>query len=138
MPDFIVQYWAEFLFGILAAFLLAKMNKLSKLEQDNIKRQKTDFRKEIVDSFTEADSDIKKDIQALTLKMEALGKGILSMQGDKFKRQCEKLLDEDHTITVKEYEQCINDHDAYNGLGGNHEGDLLFDSVVKKFEESHK
>ena len=68
--------------------------------------------------------------------MEALSKGLLSIQGDKFKRQCRRLLREDHAILLEEYEQCIADHDAYNGLGGNHGGDLLFDSVVEKFEAS--
>lgn len=66
--------------------------------------------------------------------MEALNKGLLSIQGDKFKKQCRFLLRHDHIITLEEYEQCIADHDAYNGLGGNHSGDLLFDSVVEKFE----
>lgn len=66
--------------------------------------------------------------------MEALNKGLLSIQGDKFRKQCRFLLRNDHNITVDEYEQCIADHDAYNSLGGNHSGDLLFDSVVEKFE----
>ena len=140
MIDFIVHYWVEFVFGGIAAFLIAKINRLQTLEKDSAIQEKKDFREQIIsevhDSFTEADTDIKKDIKELHERMEALSKGLLSIQGDKFKRQCRRLLRDDHAILLEEYEQCIADHDAYNGLGGNHGGDLLFESVVEKFEAS--
>lgn len=41
----------------------------------------------------------------------------------------------DHTITIEEYQQINEDHEAYHALGGNHNGDALFDLVRKKAEK---
>ena len=36
-------------------------------------------------------------------------------------------------ILPEEYEQLESDHVAYNGLGGNHKGDSLFEQVTAKY-----
>ena len=54
------------------------------------------------------------------------------MQGKNFKSDCRRLLDENHEITLDEWEEIDADHEAYNGLGGNHRGDELFELVKKK------
>jgi len=66
--------------------------------------------------------------------MSHLKAGLLSMQGKEFKAECRKLLDENHQITLDEWEELDADHEAYNGLGGNHRGDQLFEMVKKKAE----
>ena len=78
----------------------------------------------------------KTEIKAIKSMLGALTQGVLSMHGREFKNRCWELLDEDHEITLDEYEDISADHDAYNALGGNHEGDRLFDLVKKKFEKS--
>ena len=61
---------------------------------------------------------------------------MLSLQGRTFKNNCRRLLDLDHEITLEEYEEISKDHEAYNSLGGNHNGDELFLLVRKKVEDS--
>ena len=55
------------------------------------------------------------------------------MQGKVFKGDCRRLLEPNHIITEEEYEDIVADHKSYNGLGGNHIGDSLFLSVMKKW-----
>jgi len=55
-----------------------------------------------------------------------------------FYDECRRLLDPNHVITLDEYEQFNKDYEAYKALGGNHRGDILYKSVVVKFEESLK
>ena len=62
--------------------------------------------------------------------------GLLSIQGRDFKRHCRELLDDEHEITLDEWEQIDADHEAYNGLGGNHKGDQLYELVKKKVENN--
>lgn len=55
------------------------------------------------------------------------------MQGKVFKADCRRLLEANHIITEEEYEDIVNDHNSYHNLGGNHIGDSLFLSVMKKW-----
>lgn len=91
------------------------------------------------DEWLQADIEIKhqfnSDVQTLNNTMKALTKGILSIQGRQFRQQCRYLLAVDHVITIEEYEEFENDYAAYKGLGGNHTGDALHDSVVEKFHK---
>lgn len=73
------------------------------------------------------DQNLKDDIRRLK-------KGVLSFQGFMFKSHCRELIDSEREITLKEYEDIAAEHEAYNGLGGNHEGDVLFALVKQKFE----
>ena len=49
---------------------------------------------------------------------------MLSIEGRAFRTECRKLLEPDHVISLKEYEAIVSEHETYNRLGGNHEGDL--------------
>ena len=62
--------------------------------------------------------------------------GMLAIQGRNFKNDCHKLLKPDHVIFYKEYEQLVSDHTVYNKLGGNHEGDELFEMVKAKYKNT--
>ena len=62
--------------------------------------------------------------------------GMLAIQGRNFKNDCHKLLKPDHVIFYKEYEQLVADHAVYNKLGGNHEGDELFEMVKAKYKNT--
>ena len=65
-------------------------------------------------------------------KIDEIRNGLLSVQGQSFKEKCHKLLSQDHQIDVEELENVTKDHEAYKGLGGNHEGDTLFSLVIEK------
>lgn len=66
--------------------------------------------------------------------MALIKQGLLSLQGRDFREECYRLLKENHVITLEEYEQVESDHAAYNALGGNHNGDHLYELVKHKVE----
>ena len=74
-------------------------------------------------------------MSTLSAVLKSLKRGLLSVQGRQFKTDCKKLLTEGHTITFEEFQQINEDHQAYHDLGGNHNGDTLFDLVKKKAEK---
>lgn len=82
------------------------------------------------------DAALQNQIHTLSNEMDCLKAGLLSMQGKEFREGCRKLLADDHEITLDEWEEIDADHEAYNGLGGNHRGDHLFELVKKKVEKT--
>ena len=82
----------------------------------------------------EDDKILQDQISVLTQDLSQLKAGMLSIQGKEFRANCRKLLAEDHEITLDEWEEIDADHEAYNGLGGNHRGDQLYSLVKKKAE----
>lgn len=144
MLEFIIKYWVQFLFGIVATWVVAKVKQIQKLESDKTEREQAMVEKRITEVleqkiaqdgqiFHDQDEKLKADINELRTSINSITKGLLSMQGRQFRQYCRALLQEEHEITTAEYEQCIQDHDAYNGLGGNHRGDLLFNAVCNKY-----
>ena len=147
MHEFIVKYWLEFLFGTIIAIggffgkkIMATFKEVHKSRQ---KAAYEEFQHKIHAEFIESTEDVRQmaqenkiEIKEMKQMMIALTQGVLSMHGREFKNQCWNLLEEDHEITLEEYEDISADHEAYNALGGNHEGDRLFDLVQKKFEKS--
>lgn len=78
-------------------------------------------------------ADILEDtLTAVANSLDAIKNGLLAVQGHEFRNKCRNLLRQD-TIQPEEYEQLESDHTAYNGLGGNHKGDSLFDQVKTKY-----
>lgn len=86
------------------------------------------------DKIESLDTKLNGKIETLNENVNGIKLAILSIQGREFRSFCRRLLEENHIITTEEYEQCIQDHDAYNGIGGNHRGDLLFDAVEVKYK----
>lgn len=136
MLEFILKYWIEVLFGAVIA-----------IGGYMVKRTLKSYRQERLDEKNAFLESIKKEISAefersnsreteLAGEIKTLKAGLLSIQGRAFKNNCKRLLDPDHEISLEEYEEITKDHDAYNSLGGNHNGDELFILVRKKVEES--
>ena len=136
MLEFILQYWIEFLFGLVitaGGFIIRRILKSYKQERVEEKKEfLKEIQKEIKSEFTGRD---QKDIEFQN-EIKALKNGLLSIQGRTFKASCKKLLEEGHEITLEEYEEITKDHDAYNSLGGNHNGDQLYRLVRQKVENS--
>lgn len=144
MLEFVLKYWIDFLFGLIAAWAVAKINRIQKLEQEKAERETAMLEQKITETleqkiqqseeFTVAqDAKLKADIEDTNQNVALIKQGLLSLQGGQFKKQCRILLKPKHVITFEEYEQCVEDHEVYNALGGNHVGDSLFNSVVAKY-----
>lgn len=136
MLEFVLKYWIEFLFGVVIA-----------VGSFMIKRTLQSYRQERADERESLMQSIKAEIRAefersnkkeneLAEQIKVLKAGLLSIQGRTFKSNCRRLLDPDHEISLEEYEEITKDHDAYNSLGGNHNGDQLYMLVRKKVEDS--
>lgn len=86
----------------------------------------------------ERDEKLATEDEVIHNEIDAIRSGMLSIQGRAFKAECRRLLEEDHIITLNEYEALLAEHIVYNGLGGNHEGDGLFSMVETKYQNSIK
>ena len=151
MAAFIVQYWLEFLFGLIATsagIIAKKCYNLYKKEKVHSEEDKAEAFKDVI--HTEVFDEIQKSrilsddrynkttehINGLEGELDILREGILSLQGRNFKEDCNKLLAEDHIIAQKEWETIDIEHNVYNTLGGNHEGDRLYKDVEMKYRNS--
>lgn len=155
MVEMIVNYWLEFLLGIISSGLIALCTYLYKLYKKEKKRKKTENDQFIINEVKNIMNDHDKDILKLIRQEELasskadaqaeekmkqiqnelgiLKQGMLSVQGKQFKDECRMLLKEDHHITLEEYENISREHKVYNSLEGNHEGDELFRLVGVKY-----
>lgn len=137
-----MKYWIEVVFGLLVAgggwfikryFSLETMRRQK--EQDEFYNKiKNEINREHENSLKD-DEALHTEVNGLSVVLNSLKKGLLSVQGRQFKADCKKLLAVDHIMTIEEYQQINEDHQAYHALGGNHNGDALFELVKKKAEK---
>lgn len=145
------NYWLQWLLGLIAAGIAFGAKHYIKLEkknwQDKWDNREKQIKTNIMDKLDEkikeqailsdaADKKINSDIETLATGLSNVTRGILSIQGRQFLHTCHKLLEPEHVITVDEYEAFNDDYEAYKALGGNHRGDIMYKSVVAKFEQS--
>ena len=134
--DFVIKYWVEFAFGLIVTgggYLVRTYLKMRENEQNEERAKFYDnFKKDIFIKYDEIKKESENGDLELQKQLDLLRKGILSLQKKEFFKECQALLEEDHELTLDEYQQCIEDHDAYNGLKGNHRGDSLFALVEEK------
>lgn len=125
----VVKYWLTFFLGIVAAGLTFVSKKFYNLWKEEKNHQKTKeqkaFYQGLEDLIIQGDANLQGQVDSIKA-------GVLSLQGTLFKEKCRELLDENHEITLDEYETLQIDHDAYKKLGGNHLGDALFAMVEQK------
>lgn len=144
MLEFIGKYWVEFLFGLIAACIIfaIKLYYSAKRKEDGFTHEalKTDILNTLDERMTiekqtseQVFNNLHIEIDGVRDNISLLTQGILSVQGHSFRNACRVLLRDDHEITLDEYEQVTNDHEVYHNLGGNHQGDVLFTSVMKKW-----
>ena len=136
MLEFVLRYWIEFLFGGVIAIGSYMIKRTLKSFRQERADEKEAFLEGIKDEIrAEFERSNKKETE-LAEEIKVLKAGLLSIQGRTFKSNCRRLLDPDHDISLEEYEEITKDHDAYNSLGGNHNGDQLYQLVRKKVEDS--
>ena len=116
---------------------LNRFNLISTKMAEHEKEAKTEYNKMFSKLHTEIE-DVKScsdnNEKALTDSLVVLTEGVLNIQGRDFKKACRELLDPNHNITEEEYEEISHDHDVYKKLGGNHNGDTLFEAVKAKYQ----
>lgn len=134
--EFVIKYWVEFAFGLIVTgggYFVRRYLKMRESEQNRERAKFYDnFKKDIFIKYDEIKKESENGDLELQKQLDLLRKGILSLQKKEFFKECQALLEEDHELTLEEYQQCIEDHDAYNGLKGNHRGDSLFALVEEK------
>ena len=134
--EFVIKYWVEFAFGLIVTgggYFVRRYLKMRENEQNRERAKFYDnFKKDIFIKYDEIKKESENGDLELQKQLDLLRKGILSLQKKEYFKECQALLEEDHELTLDEYQQCIEDHDAYNGLKGNHRGDSLFALVEEK------
>ena len=146
--QFFVKYWLEWAFGLIASGVLVGAKFYVRAKQKDfllkIEEVKNKAKAEVIaklegeikavsEESAAADKRISGDLEHLSLDIDNITAGLLSLQGKQFKEQCREYLQPEYVISVDEFEQLTEDHAAYNALGGNHKGDALFESVKTKF-----
>ena len=71
-------------------------------------------------------------------KISTIKDDVLSIEGAYFRSECRRLLKKDHVITEEEFNTISVEHAAYKSLGGNHEGDTMFNMIETKYKVSLK
>ena len=157
---FVEEYWLTFLFGLIATVLsgwILKMKGVFTKGKETLKNEEDKkILKKAKKTSEEKDLQLLKKIQQIDTKnimatnliaerltnteltLERLRKGVLSLQGKQFKNDCRYWLQDDKVLTLDKYTELENEHEVYNSLGGNHEGDVLFNLIEEKYKNSLK
>ncbi len=134
--EIIIKYWVEFFLGLVATGLGIACKKIYKMYKNEKTHQKTKEEQEFHDSIEnlikEGNEQNKKDKEELQEQINIVKNGVLSIQKKNFEEDCRALLEEGHSITLDEFENLQEEHTTYKSLGGNHDGDTLFDMAIKK------
>lgn len=144
MLDFIVTYWLEFLFGLIAALVTFLIKQYYSLQKKVHNQQRDNFEEEIIEAINNSlkkeqektnkeIASAKEEILKVHKSTDILKSGLLNVQRKNFMEFCYLLLEPDHIITKEEYEDIEEDHEVYNALDGNHKGDELFRVVSEKY-----
>lgn len=144
MLDFIVTYWLEFLFGLIATTVTFLIKQYYNLQKKVRNQQRDNFEEEIIEAINSSlkkkqektnkeIASAKEEILKVHKSTDILKTGLLNIQRKNFMEFCYLLLEPDHIITKEEYEDIEEDHEVYNALDGNHKGDELFRVVSEKY-----
>lgn len=147
MQEFIIKYWIEFVFGLIATGGIAwakwTVNTYKRELDYKHEQELNTISVEIKKAFTEAYAQAKQDdtllqeqINQVSNDLGILKDGVLAILKKQFISDCHHLLEEEHTVTLEEYEAISHDYAIYKALKGNSQGDLLFSLVTKKYENT--
>ena len=107
-------------------------------QKDGMTKQMSECYSNLINVVKESDEKSMAEDIKIHKEIDVIKNGMLSLEGRTFKEDCRRLLQDDHRITLNEFEAISNEHVVYNNLGGNHEGDGLFSMVVAKYQNSLK
>lgn len=136
MLDFIVKYWLQVLLGLVSGGLGFACKYFWKLYKSEKNHQKTKEQKEFYDGLKdlirEGTEESRKADEAIREEIQTIKTGVLSVQRRTFINQCKELLKKEHEITTDEYLAIQEEHSIYHNLGGNHDGDEIYELVMAK------
>lgn len=105
------------------------------LAQNTLQEQKMiDSHEQIIERINKLSTELAQN-NAYT---EAVREGTLALWRKTYFADARRLLEPDHVITHDEYAKISKEHDTYNKLGGNHEGDEYFKSITIKYQAGLK
>lgn len=104
--------------------------------KEEMKQQNIEQDRKMEESHSIMNEQINKLIIALeenNKNTEAVKSGTLALWRKTYFHDARELLQSDHVITDDEYIKISVEHNVYNQLGGNHEGDEYFKSITIKY-----
>ena len=114
--------------GCLASFIEETRNALKTQDESNREHWETSkqIRKELADTIKELADDNQKKCEQIESLIVANKEILAEKINEKYK----------YYISIKgipedEYEEFVNMHKAYNGVGGNHHGDAKFEYCIE-------
>ena len=105
--------------------------------KSEIKKQNEEQEKKMEEShkgISEQLGHLTTEIEKNNKTTDAVRLGTLALWRKTYFHDARLLLEPDHVITHEEFVKISVEHDTYNRLGGNHEGDQYFESIKKKYE----
>ena len=136
MVDFIIKYWVQTLLGLIIGALSFACKKIYDLYQSEkqrlVEKEQVRLKKDLDDTTAKVNKESLEGDIVLQKQIDAMRAGILSIQGKTFKQECRELLQEGREISLVEFEAIQEDYNVYKSLGGNHDGDTLFNMVLQK------
>lgn len=100
--------------------------------QDYMQKQCQSEVEKTSSSISEQLEKLSEENKKQNAEIKCIHHGILCLQGIGFRAYCKKLLEEDHEITLEEFETCQEEYQAYHELGGNGKGTALYNLVCEK------
>ena len=91
----------------------------------------------LLNVVNESEEKSRQEDVKIHKEIDVIKNGMLSVQGNAFKNECRRLLEQEAPITLEQYEAIVEEHHVYNSLGGNHTGDALFKSIEAKYVQGH-
>lgn len=139
MLQFICQYWLQWLFGAIIAVAALFGKKFWSLY---ITQRRQAISKQCEDVVSKLEKSLANSIEILTEEnkrqndeIKVVRAGVLSLYSLSFKNYCHQLLEEEHELTIEEVENCSEEYGVYRSLGGNGQGTMLYELVLKKAED---
>lgn len=144
---FLLKYWLEILFTAFIGLASYFGKRYIKLEVEKKATEQEALKTEIIQKVSEQisaltehvekkDERVEKEMEGFKTNLSELKLGLLAIQGREFKQNCRNALNQEHDLTLEEYDQIVKDHDAYKALGGNHEGDELFKLLQERAKQT--
>ena len=114
--------------------MLNKIDNKFDQQRTGMQEQMAECYNNLINVVKESDEKSVAEDLKIHREIDIIKDGMLSVEGRAFRADCRKLLEDDHVITLNEYEAILSEHITYNNLGGNHEGDGLFSMVQAKYQ----
>ena len=105
-------------------------------QKTEMKEQMENCHNNLIEVVKEYDEKSMRADEHMQREIDVMKDGLLSIDGRAFRADCRRLLEDQHIITLDEYEALVTEHKVYNNRGGNHEGDALFSMVEAKYKNS--